>query len=484
MHISFKERANETFHLSIGHCLKRFYLTFFCRIGYDEWQGVYKRATEKKREVCIMNRLLLLLLLTLLPLFGTSSIVTKLEIKGAIGPASSNYLKEGILYAKRQQANMVLIELDTPGGLASSMREMIQQIANSRIPVIVYVAPKGARAASAGTYLLYAAHVAAMAPGTNLGAATPVSMLSPAKVPDTNGSSATTMEKKAINDAKAYIKSLAQMNERNITWALEAVEKAESIPAHDALRYGVIDLIAEDTDTLLQKLDGLQVKIGGRLVQLSTKDAAILLFEADWKTQLLAIITDPNIAYILLIIAIYGIFFELMNPGAIVPGVIGVISGVVALYALNMLPFNYAGLLLILLGIVFMVAEVLVAGFGILGIGGVISFAFGSLLLFDAETLGAGVSTPLVIAITVVSLAFFVYVIRFLIHSRSVRTVSGIEEMIGSDAKVLEVIDDGYRVRCHGEIWYAKSKDPLVIGQSVKVESLEGLTLYVNPKKE
>lgn len=431
-----------------------------------------------------MRRLLFFLLLCIVPLFGAPSKVIKLEIKGAIGPASSNYLKEGMLYADRQQADMVLIELDTPGGLASSMREMIQQIANSRIPVIVYVAPKGARAASAGTYLIYAAHVAAMAPGTNLGAATPVNMLSPATLPDTNGSAATVLEKKVINDAKAYIKSLAQLNERNITWALEAVEKAESIPAYDALRYGVIDLVAEDTDTLLQKLDGMSVKIGGRSVELNTQEVSILLFEADWKTRLLAIITDPNIAYILLIIAIYGIFFELLNPGGFVPGVIGVISGVLALYALNMLPFNYAGLLLILLGIGLMVAEVLIAGFGILGIGGVISFAFGSLLLFDTETLGVGVSIPLVIAITLVSLTFFIYVIRFLIRSRSVKAVSGAEEMIGADAKVLEVTEDGYRVRCHGEIWYATSKEPLEVGQSVKVESLEGLTLHLKPKKE
>jgi membrane-bound serine protease (ClpP class) len=430
-----------------------------------------------------MNRLLFLLLLSLLPLLGASSTVTKLEIKGAIGPASSNYLKKGMMFASRQNAEIVLIELDTPGGLASSMREMIQLIANSPLPVIVYVSPKGAHAASAGTYLVYASHIAAMAPGTNLGAATPINIMPVTTMPDANGST-TTLEKKAINDAKAYIKSLAQLNDRNISWALEAVEKAESIPARDALRYGVIDLIAEDTDELLREIDGKSIPLSGKSVTLKTESAIILVFEADWKTRVLATITDPNIAYMLLIIAIYGIFFELMNPGAIFPGVIGLVSGVLALYALNMLPFNYAGLSLILLGVVFMVAEVLIAGFGILGIGGVISFALGSLLLFDAETLGAGVSIPLIIAFTVVSLAFFVYVIRFLIRSRSVKRVSGMDEMIGAEAKVLEVTDDGYRVRCHGEIWYATSKGPLEIGQNVSVESLEGLTLHVNPKKE
>ncbi|MFT7824774.1 MAG: nodulation protein NfeD [Sulfurimonas sp.] len=431
-----------------------------------------------------MKRLLFFLLLFMVPLFSDSSTITKLEIKGAIGPASSNYLKEGMLYAQRQHSGMIVIELDTPGGLASAMREMIQQIANSSIPVIVYVSPKGARAASAGTYLLYAAHVAAMAPGTNLGAATPVSLMPSANVPDTNGSAATTLEKKALNDAKAYIKSLAQLNDRNISWALKAVEKAESIPAQDALQYGVIDLVAENTSELLKQLDGQSVTIAGKPVPFNTKNSVLLSFEADWKTRFLTIITDPNIAYILLILALYGIFFELMNPGAIVPGVIGVISGVLALYALNMLPFNYAGLLLILLGVLFMIAEVLIAGFGIFGIGGVIAFAFGSFLLFDTQTLGVGVSIPLIIAFTLVSLAFFVYVIRFLIRSRSVKTVSGTEEMIGSEAKILEVTDEGYRVRCHGEIWSAKSKEPLDIGQSAWVDGLDGLTLYLNPKKE
>jgi membrane-bound serine protease (ClpP class) len=207
-------------------------------------------------------------------------------------------------------------------------------------------------------------------------------------------------------------------------------------------------------------------------------------FEADWKTQFLSIITNPNIAYMLLLIAIYGIFFELMNPGGIFPGVIGVISGVIALYALNMIPFNYAGLLLIILGIAFMVAEVLIAGFGILGIGGVAAFAFGSLLLFDAETLGSGVSIPLIIAFSLVSLGFFIFVLRFLLHSRSVKIVTGIDEMVGATAKVFESTKEGYRVHCHGEIWYATSDSVLEVGQSVRVESLSGLVLHVNPIKE
>ncbi len=431
-----------------------------------------------------MKRLFFLLLIIFFPIIASTSTVIKLEIKGAVGPASSNYLKEGMAAAVQDNAQMVLIELDTPGGLSTSMREMIQEITNSTLPVITYVSPKGARAASAGTYLLYASHVAAMAPGTNLGAATPISLMPVPKMTDANTSAPSSLEKKVINDAMAYIKSLAELNDRNITWAMEAVKEAKSISAKDALRYHVIDMMAENSIELLNKLDGTRLRVSGKEVILSTKNALIHPFEPDWKTQLLMIITDPNIAYMLLLIAIYGIFFELVNPGAIFPGVIGVISGVISLYALNMLPFNYAGLLLILLGIAFMVAEVLIAGFGILGIGGVAAFAFGSLLLFDTDTLGSGVSIPLIIAFTLVSLAFFIFVIRFLIKSRSVKIVTGVDEMIGSTAEVLESSEKGYRVRCHGEVWYAESDSDLDIGQKVRVESLSGLVLHVNPIKE
>ncbi len=431
-----------------------------------------------------MKRLLFLLLLMFLPLFATTSTVIKLEIKGSIGPASSYYLKEGMVAAAQQNAHMMLIELDTPGGLSTSMREMIQEITNSTFPVIMYVSPKGARAASAGTYLLYASHVAAMAPGTNLGAATPVNFMPTPKIADLNNSTPSALEKKVLNDAMAYIKSLAELNDRNISWALEAVKEGKSISAKDALHFGVIDLIAENTDELLSKLEGRSVTISGKSMTLRTKGALIQPFEADWKTQFLSIITTPNIAYIFLLIALYGIFFELMNPGAVFPGVIGVISGVIALYSLNMIPFNYAGLLLIILGIVFMVAEVFIAGFGILGIGGVAAFAFGSLLLFDAQTLGSGVSIPLIIAFSLVSSGFFIFILRFLLHSRSLKIVTGMDEMVGAKAEVLESMKDEYRVRCHGEIWYATSDAVLEVGQNVRVESLSGLVLHVNPIKE
>jgi len=439
---------------------------------------------NNRSQVFKMKRILFWLILTFLPLIATASTILNLEIKGAIGPASSSYLKAAMAAAADQNARMIVIELDTPGGLSTSMREMIQEITNSTVPVITYVSPRGARAASAGTYLLYASHVAAMAPGTNLGAATPVNMMPSAKMTDSNNSTLSTLEKKSVNDAMAYIKSLAELNDRNVSWALDAVKEAKSISAEDALRHGVIDLMADDTTQLLRKLEGRSVTVLGKSITLKTEGAVMEAFEADWKSRFLSIITNPNIAYMLLLIAIYGIFFELMNPGGLFPGVIGLISGVIALYALNMIPFNYAGLLLIILGIAFMVAEVFITGFGILGIGGVVAFAFGSLLLFDAQTLGVGVSIPLIIAFSLVSFGFFIFVLQFLLHSKSVKVVTGTEEMIGADAVVMEVTDREYRVRCHGEIWSAESAVELKVGQNVRVESLSGLTLHVIPLKE
>jgi membrane-bound serine protease (ClpP class) len=431
-----------------------------------------------------MKRLLFLLFLIILPLFSATPTVMKFQINGAIGPATSSYLKEGMASATSYDVQLILIELDTPGGLSTSMREMIQEILNSSIPVATYVYPKGARAASAGTYLLYASHIAAMAPGTNLGAATPVSIMPGGKPADSNSSGVSTLEKKAINDAMAYIKSLAQLTDRNISWAIDAVKEAKSLSAQDALSSGVIDLMAFNTNDLLSKLHGRVVKVSDTNVTINTKDANIINYEANFKTRFLSIITNPNMAYIFLLIAIYGIFFELMNPGSIFPGVIGGISGVIALYALNILPFNYAGLMLIILGIAFIAAEIFITGFGVLGIGGVISFAFGSILLFDADTLGSRVSIPLVLAFTIVSLAFFVVVIRLFISSSSSKVVSGVEDLIGTIAEVTETEGDTYHVHCLGEEWGAKSDSELSVGQKVEVVKLLGLTLEVKPIKE
>ncbi len=429
-----------------------------------------------------MKKLICLFLFLIFPLFSQANTLTHLHIEGAIGPATSSYVKTGFAYALEHNSSAILISLDTPGGLASSMREMIQEVLNSSIPVIIYVSPKGARAASAGTYLIYASHIAAMAPGTNIGAATPVSLMNPPQAKDLN-LSMSAMEKKVINDSAAYIRSLAQLRDRNISWAVEAVTEGKSLSAQEALKFGVIDIVADSEDELFEKIEGISLKISKKEISLSLKSARHLYYEPDWKNRFLSIITNPNIAYILLMLGIYGIFFELMNPGSIYPGVIGLISGIIALYALNLLPFSYAGLLLIVLGIALMVAEVFISGFGILGIAGVVSFAFGSLLLFDAETLGEGISLPLIISFSLSSLAFFLLLIRFLFSSRSAKIVSGKEEMIGMPAEVIEKQDEFYRVYCHGEIWAAQSNKELQPGEIGYVESISGLILQLRSEK-
>lgn len=428
-----------------------------------------------------MIRLGFFVLLACISLFASQPKVLEVQIQGAISPASAYHLQSAHAKAREIDAQALLVKLDTPGGLVSSMREMIQTITNSSLPVIVYVYPKGAHAASAGTYLLYASHVAAMAQGTNLGAATPVSLM---PQNETNTSASGTLEKKALSDAAAYIRSLAQMRDRNISWAEEAVQEAKSLSAQEALRAGVIEFVAEDVEDLLAQLDGKRIKVLSKEVVLRTENAERITYEADWKTKFLSVITNPNIAYLFILVAIYGIFFELMNPGGIFPGVLGAISGVVAMYALNMLPFNYAGLLLIFLGIAFMVLEMFVAGFGVLGIGGVVAFALGSVLLFDAHTLGAGISLPLIIAFSLVSLGFFIFVLRLFLRSRSALIISGAEQMVGAQAEVVALLKDGYRVRCHGEMWHASCQEKLDVGEKAEVVSLEGLVLILKPKKE
>jgi len=425
-------------------------------------------------------RTLILLLSVLLSTLMSAAPVPLLTIDGAIGPAAASYLDGALAEAQRRRAAFVLLELDTPGGLVTSTRDMVQAILGSPVPVVVYVAPQGAHAASAGTFLVYAAHIAAMAPGTNLGAATPVGLMPGGG--ETNATAAPM--RKALNDTKAYIKSLAELRERNASWGERAVVEAESLSARDALRMGVVDIVAEDREDLLRQLDGRAVVADGHRVTLRTAEVQFVAYEADWKTRFLAVITDPNIALVLLMLALYGIFFELLNPGGVFPGVVGVIAGILALYALNLLPFNYAGLLLILLGVAFMVAEMFVSGFGVLGIGGAAAFAFGALLLFDADTLGTDISLPLVIAVTAVTLLFFMLVVRMLLRSRAHPVVSGIEEMIGAEAEVLEATRGGYWVRCHGERWYAESERPLAPGTRAAVASVSGLTLQIKPLKE
>jgi len=393
------------------------------------------------------------------------------------------YLQKGFKESKNQNANCIILRLDTPGGFDLSMRKIIKSITTSEIPVVTYVSPSGARAASAGTYILYASHIAAMSPGTNLGAATPIffSPISKLDIKDQNQTDKKDIkETKMTNDAIAYIKSLAQMRGRDIDFAIKAVTESATLSAEDALEKGVIEIIAKDVDDLLRQIDGKQIHIKDKEIILHTQNALQFNFQKDFKDRFLAAIADPNIAYILLLIGIYGIFFEFVNPGSIGPGVIGAIALVVAMVSLNMLPVNTAGVALIVLGIIFMVAEVFVPSFGILGIGGTISFIIGSLILFKTQSLAYGVSIPLIIAFSITSLLFFIMVMRLVLRSRKMPVVSGYEEMIGKSGLVLKKQkNDRFLIQIHGETWQAESKEDLVPGDRVCVTQMEDLILHI-----
>lgn len=423
-----------------------------------------------------------------------------LNVNGAIGPATSDYIHRGLKKARDSGATLVILRMDTPGGLDTSMRKIIQDILASPVPVVTFVAPSGARAASAGAYILLASNIAAMAPGTNVGAATPVQIggvpgpagNEPAAPEEKKGAGKEKqstpvraakpgMEEKALNDAIAYIRSLAQMRGRNVEWAEKAVREAASTPAEEAVQLHVADLIATDDADLLKKLDGRKLTVQGREITLQTAGLEIRPYEPDWRSRLLAAITDPNVAYILMLLGIYGLFFELWNPGYVLPGVIGGISLLLALYAFQVLPISYAGLGLILLGISFMVAEAFLPSFGVLGIGGVIAFVVGSIILMDTDVEGYTIAWPLIAAVALVSAAFFLGVVALALKARRRRVVSGKEEMIGAIGEALENFRGEGRIRVHSEEWQARSDAALKRGQKVKVTAIEGLMLTVEP---
>lgn len=425
----------------------------------------------------------------------------QLNIDGGISPVTSNFIERGFETAKEQKADLIILYTNTPGGLDKSMRSIVQAIIASPIPVVTYVAPGGARAASAGTYILYASHIAAMAPGTNLGAATPVQLgggggLQDPKQPDKPSIPEADKDKQAkqplddamrhkvVNDAAAYLRSLAQLRKRNVEWAEKAVREAASLPAEEALKAGVIDLMARDLPDLLMLLDGRQVTIAGEQITLKTKGMSISVIEPDWRTKLLSVIADPNIAYLLIIMGIYGLIFEFYNPGFVLPGVVGAICLILALFALQVLPVNYAGLGLIILGIVFMVAEAFAPSFGVLGFGGLIAFLIGSIILIDPDMPGYGISLPLIFSLTALSGVFFLGVIGLAIRARTRPVVSGQEQMLGALGIVNEDFVGKGRIRIHGETWTAKFDGSMKAGQWVRVTRLDGLVLHIEPKKE
>lgn len=430
--------------------------------------------------------------------------VVVLPLDGVIGPASADFVGRGIARADKDGAQLVVLRIDTPGGLDTSMRHIIQAILASPVPVAGFVAPGGARAASAGTYILYASHVAAMAPGTNLGAATPVriGLIDPA--PPSTGDDArgkkpapasadglkhdtqSTLERKQIHDAAAYIRGLAQLRGRNAEWAERAVREALSLSADEALAQKVIDLSARDIPDLLLKLEGRKVVTATGEHVLHTAGAALLKMEPDWRNKLLAAITDPGIALLLMMVGIYGLIFEFSHPGFVLPGVVGAICLLLAIFAFQMLPVNYVGLALILLGIGFMTAEVFLPSFGAAGIGGVIACAFGMLILIDTDLPGFGVPRSLIAALSGSTALFIFFVSRIVLKSRRRPVVSGQEILLGSTGVVLsdtqaDAAANSAWVRVRGEQWQAQSPAPLRPGQQVRVVGRQGMILSVAP---
>jgi membrane-bound serine protease (ClpP class) len=423
-----------------------------------------------------------------------SATATLLQIEGAIGPATSRYFVRGLEAAQAHGSRLVILQIDTPGGLDTSMRDIIRAILASPIPVVSYVAPSGARAASAGTYILYASHIAAMAPATNVGAATPVSIggeEAPAPVPtaapgvpakDAHAPEpATPMERKVVNDAVAYLHGLAELRGRNVQWAEEAVRGAASLSASEALKEHVIDLIARDIPDLLAQIDGREVRIANQEVKLATAGLTVERVDPDWRTQLLSVITHPTIAYGLLLVGLYGLLLEGYNPGVMFPGVIGVISLMLALFALQILSVNYAGLALVVLGVGMIIAEFHVPAFGSLGLGGLIAFVVGSIILFDTETPGMAIGLPLIAGVATVG-GFVVLAIAFL-GARSQRrpVVTGERVMVGQTAEVVENFNETGQVRYAGELWNAHTTTALRVGQKVRIVKVEGLRLWVEP---
>jgi len=420
--------------------------------------------------------------------------VYEVDIEGGIGPATAEHVERALHKAAEAKAQLVVLRMDTPGGLDGAMRSIIKAVLASPVPVAGFVAPQGARAASAGTYILYASHIAAMAPATNLGAATPVAIgLGGAEshpAPRASGAASGSvpedaMGAKRVSDAVAFIRGLAQLRGRDAAWAEQAVREAASLPATEALSRHVIDLIAADVPDLLNQLDGRVVKLReGVTVKLATRNAAVVKIEADWRGRLLAVVSDPSLALMLMMLGVYGLLFEFLNPGMILPGVIGGVALLLALWGLQMLPINYAGFALILLGIAFFAAEAFVPSHGALSAGGIAAFAFGALLLVDTDIPGFGVSPWMVAGITLVSAVLVIAIVGMAAKAKRRPLVSGAATLLGATGEVIEFESGHGWAHVGGERWRVASDQPLVPHQRIKVAAMNGLTLRVSAEEQ
>ncbi len=427
--------------------------------------------------------------------------VVELELKGGIGVATADYIISGIEYAEETGAELVIINMDTPGGLMAPMRDIIQVILGSSVPVATYVTPAGARADSAGTYIILASHIAAMAPTTHLGAATPVSMTGDDATPDapddasddpsdaeeepqTDMQPGTAMERKVLNDAIAYIRGLADRYGRNADWAEDAVVNASTLTATDALEQNVIEFIAENRSDLLQQINGYEVEINSETVALDTSEVIIDAYEPNWRIKILSAIANPEIVLLLGIIGLYGLMYEGWNPGAIVPGVVGVICLLLAAYALQVLPVNYAGLALIIVGLALMTAEAFAPSFGALGLGGIAAFVFGAIMMFDSGIPGFGISLTFVIGIAIFAALVIIWLVSFVLKLRLRGAVTGRGSIIGGTGTAMHSFTGEGKIWLEGEAWAAHSAVPVAKDQDVIVTDMKGLTLDVEPIPE